>query len=48
MTSIYDVREYKENIEEALEDNSGTKFHSISGVGTLDEVKTRINTALES
>ena len=35
-------------IEEALEDNSRTKFHSISGVGTLDEVKTRINTALES
>ncbi len=33
--------------EDALEDNSGTKFHSISGVGTLDEVKTRINTALE-
>jgi len=34
--------------EDALEDNSGTKFHAISGVGTLDEVKTRINTALES
>ena len=34
--------------EEALEDNSVTKFHAISGVGTLDEVKTRINTALES
>ena len=33
--------------EVALEGNSGTKFHSISGVGTLDEVKTRINTALE-
>ena len=33
--------------EDAFEDNSGTKFHSISGVGTLDEVKTRINTALE-
>ena len=32
----------------ALEENSGTKFHAISGVGTLDEVKTRINTALES
>ena len=34
--------------EDALEGNSGTKFQSISGVGTLDEVKTRINTALES
>jgi hypothetical protein len=34
--------------EDALEGNSGTKFHAISGVGTLDEVKTRINTALES
>jgi len=34
--------------EEALKDNSMTKFHAISGVGTLDEVKTRINTALES
>ena len=34
--------------EEALEANSVTKFHAISGVGTLDEVKTRINTALES
>ncbi len=34
--------------DDALEGNSGTKFHAISGVGTLDEVKTRINTALES
>ena len=34
--------------EDALEVNSETKFQSISGVGTLDEVKTRINTALES
>ena len=34
--------------EQALEANSGTKFQAISGVGTLDEVKTRINTALES
>ncbi len=34
--------------EQALESNSVTKFHAISGVGTLDEVKTRINTALES
>ena len=34
--------------EVALEDNSVTKFHAISGVGTLDEVKIRINTALES
>ena len=34
--------------EEALGDNSVTKFHTISGVGTLDEVKTRINIALES
>ena len=34
--------------EDALEDNSGTKFYAISGVGTLDEVKKRINTALES
>ena len=34
--------------DDALEENSGTKFHAISGVGTLDEVKTRINTALES
>ena len=34
--------------EQALEDNSVTKFHTISGVGTLDEVKTRINAALES
>ena len=34
--------------DDALEGNSGTKFHAISGVGTLDEVKTRINSALES
>jgi len=34
--------------EQALEENSVTKFHTISGVGTLDEVKTRINAALES
>ena len=34
--------------EQALEVNSVTKFHTISGVGTLDEVKTRINAALES
>jgi len=34
--------------EQALEENSGTKFHAINGVGTLDEVKTRINSALES
>ena len=34
--------------EDALEGNSGTKFHSISGVGTLDEVQKRINTVLES
>ena len=34
--------------EEALETNLVTKFHAISGVGTLDEVKTRINSALES
>ncbi len=34
--------------EQALEENSVTKFHTISGVGTLDEVKTRINDALES
>ena len=34
--------------EEALKDNSVTKFHTISGVGTLDEVQTRINTVLES
>jgi len=34
--------------DDALEENSGTKFHAISGVGTLDEVKTRINVALES
>ena len=34
--------------EQALEENSVTKFHTISGIGTLDEVKTRINAALES
>ena len=34
--------------EDALEVNSETKFHTINGVGTLDEVKTRINSALES
>ena len=34
--------------EQALEENSGTKFHAISGVGTLDKVQTRINSALES
>ena len=34
--------------DDALERNSGTKFHAISGVGTLDEVKIRINAALES
>ena len=34
--------------DDALEENSETKFHAISGVGTLDEVKTRINAALES
>ena len=34
--------------EQALEENSGTKFQAISGVGTLDEVKTRIIAALES
>jgi len=34
--------------KQALEENSGTKFHTISGVGTLDEVQTRINSALES
>ena len=34
--------------DDTLEENSGTKFHTISGVGTLDEVKTRINAALES
>ena len=34
--------------DDALEGNSGTKFHAISGVGTLDEVKTRINATLES
>lgn len=39
------VNYYSDN---ALEGNSGTKFHAISGVGTLDEVETRINAALES
>jgi len=34
--------------EVALKKNSVTKFYAISGVGTLDEVKTRINAALES
>jgi adenylate kinase len=34
--------------EQALQENSVTKFHTISGVGTLDEVKIRINAALES
>ena len=34
--------------EVALKHNSVTKFYAISGVGTLDEVKTRINTVLES
>jgi len=34
--------------EVALKHNSVTKFYTISGVGTLDEVKTRINTVLES
>ena len=34
--------------EVALKHNSVTKFYVISGVGTLDEVKTRINTILES
>jgi len=34
--------------DDAVEENSGTKFYAISGVGTLDEVKTRINSALES
>jgi len=34
--------------EVALKHNSMTKFYAISGVGTLDEVKTRINTVLES
>ena len=34
--------------EQALEENSVTKFHTISGVGTLDEVKIRINAVLES
>ena len=32
----------------AIKQNSVTKFYAISGVGTLDEVKTRINTVLES
>jgi len=34
--------------EVALKHNSVTKFYAINGVGTLDEVKTRINAALES
>ena len=34
--------------EQALEEYSVTKFHTISGIGTLDEVKIRINAALES
>ena len=34
--------------EQALEGNSVTKFHAISGVGTLNEVKIRINAALEN
>ena len=34
--------------DDALEGNSGTKFNAVSGVGTLDEVKIRINAALES
>ncbi len=34
--------------EVALKHNSMTKFYAISGIGTLDEVKTRINAALES
>ena len=34
--------------EVAVKHNSVTKFYAISGVGTLDEVKTRINAALES
>jgi len=34
--------------EVALKHNSVTKFYAISGVGTLDEVKKRINAALES
>jgi len=34
--------------EDALKHNSVTKFYAISGVGTLDEVKKRINAALES
>jgi len=34
--------------EVALKHNSITKFYAISGIGTLDEVKTRINAALES
>ena len=33
--------------EQALGENSVTKFLTISGVGTLDEVKIRINAALE-
>ena len=34
--------------EVALKHNSVTKFYAISGVGTLDEVKKRINAALKS
>ena len=34
--------------EVALKHNSVTKFYAISGVGTLDEVKKRINATLES
>ena len=34
--------------EVALKHNSVTKFYAISGVGTLNEVKKRINAALES
>ena len=34
--------------EVALKHTSVTKFYAISGVGTLDEVKKRINAALES
>jgi len=34
--------------EVALKRNSVTKFYAISGVGTLDDVKTRINAVLES
>jgi len=34
--------------EVAIKHNSVTKFYAISGVGTLDAVKTRINAVLES